>query len=276
MTTTKPTPLDHARIANIAQQIHGACVPFTVANTAKTLASEDAQSAAKAEVSLREAIMASVADLSQAGQWSIGEITAAAAKAAAMSTGTNSDKALAQFIGETKRAMDPNVRAHVPALIALRDTCWDSETELTKADKNTPAPLRKAFARKYHMLTALFGAAQDGLIMASADDVLAYAETVIEKAATNTDKVLARLAKITAELVAFHRDFPVDDIQVCVQALNDIDKKALNASRGTAVKSNVVKITTPTAPVVTSDVVAEGASNILDDMLGDDVQARAA
>ena len=237
-----------------------------ITGTAKGDARLAFQDASKAETSLRERIMLSVADLSQAGRWTPGEIAQAAAKAAAMSNSA-SEKALANFIGETKRAMDPNVRGHVPALVNLRDLCWNTETEMLAADKSSPKPLRKAFVRQYHMLIRMFAEAQKGRVFTKASDVIAWAKECDPD--LDLDKVMARLERIKGELSAFYSDWPVDDIRVCVAALGDVDKKALKTSRP-AVVSNVVPIVPPTVGMesaVETTGMAEGACDILDDVL---------
>lgn len=281
MATAKTTtPLDQARVAKIAQSIRGAVTPFLGANSAKVDAQTATNDASKAEVSLREAIMITVADLSQQGQWTESEVSTAAARAAAMSN-SDTEKSLATFIGETKRAMHPSVRAHVPALVNLRDLCWTSETEMVKADKTSPKPLRKAFARQYHMLIAMLGEAQSGRILTTAEDVMRFAEASDPN--LDLDKVKARLDRIREQLAAFYHDWPVDDIQVCVDALNEIDKKALRSSRrAVAVPPAVVADNPEVVPAVVetddeetyevehmASAPAQGASDILSDILGE-------
>jgi len=267
----KPTgiSLDHARVAKIAQTIRNACVPILGADAAKSDARTAFQEASRAEISLREQIMLGVAGLSQKGQWTPGEIAQAAGKAAAMSN-NESEKALANFIGETKRAMDPNVRGHVLALVNLRDVCWDTETAMLATDKLSPRPLRKAFIRQYHMLIRMFAEAQKGRVFTNASEVIAWADECDPD--LDLDKVMTRLERIKGELSAFYTDWPVDDIRVCVDALGDIDKKMLRASRDArSIISNVVPMVPTTAEVKNEAAdgpdVAEGASDILDDVL---------
>ena len=124
-------------------------------------------------------------------------------------------------------------------MVNLRDLCWNTETEMLAADKSSPKPLRKAFVRQYHMLIRTFAEAQKGRVFTKASDVIAWAEECDPD--LDLPKVMARLERIKGELSAFHSDWPVDDIRVCVDALGDVDKKALKASRS-AVVSNVVPI----------------------------------
>lgn len=228
MATNNTSSLDQNAISDIARQIRGAVLPIIQADSDTKEAKDAATSASQAGVSLRESIMIALANLSQVGQWTEREVSAAAAKAAAM-TNNQADKALATFIGETKRAMHPLVRSHVPTLIDLRDTVWTSETEARTLDKDAPAPLRKAFARQYHLLIAMFGEAQEGRVFDDPASVIAFAE--LNDPSLDYKKVHKRLAKIKADLAAFYHDFPVDDIQLCVDTLNEVTEKALKNSR---------------------------------------------
>lgn len=249
MATNNTPSLDQTAIMDIARQIRGAVLPILAADSDTKEAKDAAQNASQAGASLREDIMLALAALSQKGQWTEREVSAAAAKAAAMSNNKD-DKSLSTFIGETKRAMHPLVRAHVPGLIDLRDATWDSETEAWNLDKkNTPTPLRKAFKRKYHMLITMFGEAADGNVFEDTASVIAFAE------ANNPDhdykKVHDRLMAIRKTLSEFYHDFPVDDIQLCVDTLNEVTEKALKASREEGVTQPAVtqKTTTVVAPV---------------------------
>lgn len=228
MPTPNTSSLDQNAINDIARQIRGAVLPILEADSTTKDAKDDAQAKSQAGVSLRESIMIQLADLSQRGQWSEREVAAAAAKAASMTNNTQ-DKSLATFIGETKRAMHPLVRSHVPTLLDLRDTVWVSETEARTLDKDAPAPLRKAFSRQYHLLIAMFGEAQEGNVFEDAASVIAFAET--NDPSLDYKKVHKRLAKIKADLASFYHDFPVDDIQLCVDTLNEVTEKALKNSR---------------------------------------------
>lgn len=285
MAKTATTPLDQKRVSQIAQQIRGAVTDFTDANKLKVSAADDAKALAKAEVNTRESIMITLADLSQTGQWTNGEINLAAARAAEIrqaqgqgSNDTSSEKALATFIGESKRAMHPNVRSHVKRIIELRDEAWDNESYQLEADPKAPKPLRKAFARKYHMLIQMFGETADGRVFSDHSEILDWAAACDPD--LDLDKVKKRLERIKQELVAFYTDWPVDDIQVCVDALNDVTEKALKASRAgnvvdLPVKPKAAEQTTTTVVPETSDdepEVAEGAvdvSDLIDEALGD-------
>jgi hypothetical protein len=262
-------PLDASRVSDIAKQIRGAVTPFLGANMAKTEASELLAEAATAETGMREGIILTLANLSQTGQWSEREITAAASAAAQMSN-NDKEKALATFIGETKRGMHPNVRAHAHTLSALRTTCWADETTQIALDKKCPKPLRKAFSRSYHMLLQMFGEVAEGKRMfASREDVMAFAAD--RDPDLDYKKVLARLTAIHDTLARFHRDWPVEDIGLCVTTLMQIDEAVLKASR--KVSPTVVTLK-PTPAPVPATVVAESVvipataeSNFVDEYL---------
>lgn len=260
MATNNTSSLDQTAIMDIARQIRGAVLPILAADTDTKDAKDDAQAKSQAGVSLRESIMVALANLSQVGQWSEREVSAAAAKAAGM-TNNKDDKSLSTFIGETKRAMHPHVRAHVPTLIDLRDTVWTTETEAKTLDKDAPAPLRKAFSRQYHLLIAMFGEAQEGNVFEDAASVIAFAE--LNDPSLDYKKVHKRLGKIKADLAAFYHDFPVDDIQLCVDTLNEVTEKALKAAREMeAGDTTVVK------PVASEPEEEPEAANEDEDLLG--------
>lgn len=262
MATTTTSSLDAAQINDIARQIRGAVLPILSADSDTKDAKDAAMNASQAGVSLREDIMIALAGLSQKGQWSEREVSAAAARAASM-TNSKEDKSLATFIGETKRAMHPLVRSHVPSLIDLRDVAWDAETEASNLDKkNTPTPLRKAFARKYHMLITMFGEAQEGNIFEDTASVIAFAE--LNDPSLDYKKVHKRLAKIKEDLAKFYHDFPVDDIQLCVDTLNEVTEKALKASREGGVNTTVVQ---KAAPVEAPEGVQDN-EEVEEDLLG--------
>lgn len=280
-TANTTAALDQARVATLAQAVRGVIEPFLNARSTNTEARDMAADASKAETNARETILTSLADFSQTQQLTSNEITAVAAKVIVGQNDLDSQKAVAQFIGECKRAMNPNVRSQVREIIGKRDMCWDSETERKAADKDEVTPLRDTFKRKYHMMLAMFDAFGEGVTFETAEDVLRWGDEVAEKQRLDTKKVLKTLETITKQLVSFHKDFPVEDIGVCIEALQGIDAKALKASRpGT----NVINLPTrktvevkqaDSAPIVTevpTTVVAETqaeAGDILDEMLGE-------
>ena len=220
-----------ARITDIVRQIRGTALPFLDANTAKEEASDAARAASDHLTSSREGIMVALADLSMKGQWSAGEVKAAS-KAAADLSNNETEKSLATFIHETRKAMSPKVRMHVDALISIRDKAWEAEKLAYTEDKTTPTPLRKAFSRGYHCLMQMMGEAEEGRVI---DNVPALLGLAAERDPDlDISKVMKRLQAIQAQLQAFHNDWPVDDLQLCVETMSEITEKALKASRATA------------------------------------------
>lgn len=287
-TTNATTSLDQARVATLAQAVRGVIEPFLNARDENTAAREQAQGASQAEVNAREGILTALADFSQAQQLTKDEITAIAAKVVAGQNDLESQKSVQQFVGECKRAMHPSVRGHVKQLTHMRDICWASETERKAADKTEPTPLRDAFKRQYHMLLAMCDAQAVGThALETPEDVLRFADFVSEKQRTDTSKVLKRLEGITRELVAFHKDFPVEDISVCIEALQGVDAKMLKRARpagnvvtlpvptrkpevkNQAAPAVAPAVETPTTVVAESDEPAAEQGDILDEMLGE-------
>ncbi len=217
-----------ARIQDIVRQIRGAALPFLGANEQYVDARSAAEAAANGLTSSRETIMGVLADLSRTGQWTAGEVKAAANTAAGLSN-NEKEKALATFIGQCKKAMNPKVRSFVAQLVAVRDLGWEAETLAIAEDKEAPRPLRKAFARGYHCLMELMSLAEDGRVIGDVAELLAFAAE--RDPDLDMDKVRKRLASIADTLAGFYRDWPVDDIQLCVDTLNEITEKALRASR---------------------------------------------
>ena len=270
MATTETTvTLDHARVNSFAVLIRGLVTPFAEANSDKNSAKDLAGAASKHEVSVRETIMVALADFSQVNQLTDAEVVAASAKVAAMHNDAETKKAMDTFVGECRSAMYPGVRARVPALLALRDLCWQSETEIVKADSTMPKPLRDAFIRQYHMLIAMFKAAKEGKVpLATPEDIRRFAEAVALAARTNVAKGVKRMERLVAALKEFHKDFPVMSVSECVRILEDVDATALRKTRGPA-----LAVMPKAAPVVIPQEEPENgegtadAGDILDDVL---------
>jgi len=238
-----------ARITDIVRQIRGTALPFLGAYDEASDARDASQAAANRLTSSREGIMSALADLSMKGQWSAGEVKAAS-KIAADASRNETESALATFIAETRKAMSPKVRMHVDALISVRDKAWEAEKLAYNEDKTTPTPLRKAFSRGYHCLMQMMGEAEEGRIIDNVPALLGLAADKMTAERLDISKVMARLANIQAQLQAFHNDFPVDDLQLCVETMGEITEKALRAA---LVSTTVVaeKPFTPAVPAAT-------------------------
>ena len=258
------------RIADIVRQIRGAALPFLGANEQYVDARSAAQAAGNGLSSARESIMCTLADLSRNGQWTAGEIKVASNTAAGLSK-NETEKALATFIGQCKKAMDPKVRSFVGQLVAVRDMAWEAETLAIAEDSDAPRPLRKAFARGYHCLMEMFALASEGRVIDNTVSLLAFAAE--RDPDLSLEKVLKRLNGISAQLSKFYIDWPVDDIQLCVDTLNEVTEKALKAARSSTVVAE--KPFTPAVPAAVVVAVNEAIdtaktpeNDFLDDVLG--------
>ena len=258
------------RIADIVRQIRGAALPFLGANEQYVDARSAAQAASNGLSSTRESIMCTLADLSRNGQWTAGEIKVASNTAAGLSK-NETEKALATFIGQCKKAMDPKVRSFVGQLVAVRDLGWEAETLAIAEDSDAPRPLRKAFARGYHCLMEMFALAGEGRVIDNTVELLAFAAE--RDPDLSLEKVLKRLNGISAQLSKFYIDWPVDDIQLCVATLNEITGEMLEAARSsTVVAEKPFTPAVPAAVVVAINKAVDNAktpeNDFLDDVLG--------
>ena len=261
------------RIADIVRQIRGAALPFLGANEQYIDARSAAQAAGNGLSSTRENIMCVMADLSRNGQWTSSEIKVASNTAAGLSK-NETEKALATFIGQCKKAMDPKVRSFVGQLVAVRDMAWEAETLAIAEDSDAPRPLRKAFARGYHCLMELFALATEGRVINDTVDLLAFAAE--RDPDLSLEKVLKRLNGISAQLSSFYIDWPVDDIQLCVDTLNEVTEKALKAARvSTVVAEKPFTPAVPAAVVVAVNKAIDSAKTPENDFLDDVLYATA-
>jgi hypothetical protein len=192
-------------------------------------------------------------------------------------------KSIATFVGEAKRAMHPKVRDDFADILAVRDAAWQAEDDARQIDKAAPAPIKKAFARKYHFLITLLGEAAEDKWYTTVEECVAFAES--RDPDFDPAKVFKRLEKIREMLSAFHADFPVGDIEVCADFLSKITQKELidarNEKLGVVPQAKVVRTragNVTVSPTVVennsaapeqdaSEDVAEGASDILEDVL---------
>lgn len=266
MATSTATPkLDAQRQALIASALHQACAPITEAHKITTDAKDALDGVRDGEMGIREGIMAQVAQLSIQGNWTKAELKAAT-KAAIGQINDKDNKTLATFISEVRRAGLPGAREHFAALLDLRDKAWDAETEQKNLDNTAPTPIRKAWARKYHfLLTGLLGAAEDGLILTTVDECVAYARD--NDPAHNLDKIFAKIEAARKALADIYVDFPADDLGHVVDTLTNLDKKVLEVARGRRLRDLEVEVgalrldpispnAQATAPITPATVVA--------------------
>lgn len=279
---------DTKRLSDIARAMHAALAPMLSADLARDAANEDLTAAKGEAVNAREGIMGVLAGAAAAGAWSAKEIEAAAKMAGQLGTNAETPKAVATFLGEAKRAMHPDVREEFADIVAVRNEAWDGEQGAKALDKDTATPIKKAFQRKYHLLVTLLGEAGEGRFYTTADEVRAFA--VSRDPDHDPEKVARRLEKIREQLEAFVVDFPVQDITDCVEFLRAIGEEELVAARhaklGSTPAPKPEKPTRPAKPAPVKPVAtvvaaaevepAQGASELLDDVLNDFDGARAA
>lgn len=215
-TTTDTTPVDARRVSQIASQIWQTCSGLVSDLSAIDDAKDILDQTKDAGVSKRETIMGAIAKLSEAGAWTLKEISAAATAAGKMHNGEQSTaKAMETFIGEIKHAAHPLVREHFDALVSIRNLAWDQETEQLDLDKSYPKPLRVAYKRKYHALTmGCMGAAENGTLFQTVDELVSHA--VANNPEHDAAKVHKKIMAMKATLEGYKMEFPCPDLNyVC-------------------------------------------------------------
>jgi hypothetical protein len=222
--------LDAARISAIGSALYAACRPINDADGATQEARDLAKSLRESGMGLREQIMASVARLSHEGQWTAREVDAGCKAAAGMINDKASEKTLATFISQVKNAAHPLVASRYEAITTVVNDAWAAETEQLGIDKSSPAPLRKAFSRKFHALISVFVATTKGENPANnVDSLISFASERDPDLAA--DKVAKRIGAIINDLLAIHVDFPDVVLQTVAEALSNITEKTLEKSR---------------------------------------------
>ncbi len=271
------------RNEEIRAVIRGALSPIVGADDAKSATQAAFQDAASGATTAREGVMAALASASAAGDWTDAEIDAASRAAVSSFNDKATQRSLGTYMGEARRAMRATVRDRFADIVALRDTVWAAE----KADKDGPWPCKAAFARSYHMLTALLSEAGEGRIH-DVGSVIAFART--RDPANDPVKVAKRLADIANELRTIAATFKLAELAPACKVLDGLDADALEAAIQPAPAPATVTDTTvvqtrkgPVKAVTLAEVdrllsadPAPGAVDILDDMLSDFVGAAAA
>lgn len=173
----------------------------------------------------REELFVTLADMSATHHWTKAEIEAAAAQAVARNNDERRAKSLGVIIGEARRAMDPLVRKHVPALRELRDRVWEEETE----QKDGPRPCNQAFKRGYHMLIRMFSEGQEGRVFQTDAEVVGWAN----QRNVDTSPVVAAKAlnKVRGKLAEIARTFPMRALQEAEELLDGIEASNLSRAR---------------------------------------------
>ena len=138
--------LDLKRVSAIAKAMFDTCAPLRGQISAVEAANDALTDARESANGTRGAILTKVAALSASDRWTKDEIKAAT-KAAIELINDKSERTLATFLGELRRAADPATRDIFPALVDVCHRAWNAEVDQHKMDNDLPMPIRKAFGR---------------------------------------------------------------------------------------------------------------------------------
>jgi hypothetical protein len=245
-------------------------------------------------VNARELVMGNLAGLASQGDWTEQEINLAAVL---MGKQSNAElpKAVATFVGEAKRAMHPAVRDDFANLVGVRNEAWEAEELARTIDKKAPQPVKKAFARKYHLLITLLGEAAKGNWLTTTDEVVTFAQA--RDPDIDADKAMKALTKLREQLATIAANFPDVDLTAAADMLAKVvtpkqlqeardellglnqpataatTKPATkfnspNAAKPTRVAGSVpAKVSASTSVVENEGDVADGAVDVLDGIL---------
>lgn len=257
--TTTHINLDPNDLKVIASTIRGALQDVRDTYDAVGTAKEGVKTAQEGEVNARQVTLVHLAGLALAGGWSGDQIDRACALAISEGfANVETPKAIATFIGESKHAMNPNVRGIVGQLITLRDNAWEHEELLSVGDKAAPRPIKAAFSRKYHLMIELFKQAREGVVMTTVEDVIAHCEA--RNPALDPKKVFKEIEAIVGKLTTIRGNFALDELRAAIENLQDITPKALGASR---VREVVPVVLTPATPFAAGHHTASVAPTVV-------------
>jgi hypothetical protein len=212
-----------ASVEDVKRLVAGAFNSVHAVDATRSDARESANSASQAATGEREHLLVTLSDAALTQQWD-GILLEQGVDAAKAARNNQKDTSINTFASEIKRACHPSVRAHVSEFFTLADAAWEADGETD--DK----PLRKAFARKYHMVVgAMFNAAIAGDAPTNETTLRDMAQSVIRERERDYTKTHGRLQAIRKQLLDFAKDFPVDGITACVEFLGEITKDELKA-----------------------------------------------
>jgi hypothetical protein len=234
------------RIQDIAQKIYNAVQPFSALDSERADLKDALENKRKEGYSEREMIMSNVAQIAIAEAWTYKEVKGAVKVAAKMGNQGKLASTVAVFISEVSKAAHPLVRGRLTDLLNLRDEAWDAETLTIQADKTAARPLRKAFKRKYQMLTEMLTAIKDGTYdFTTAVNLIEWAEA--NDPSKDAKKIAERLEAIREKLSEFALEFPHTDIEECVRLLGHIGADELIEARD-GVKPSTAKLASALQP----------------------------
>jgi hypothetical protein len=273
------TPKDETQINVITKAIMDA---FTTLNPADDAVTD----ATNAATGLRERLLGECAVLSAEQEFEADKISDAATAALAQWKGAHNlvPTSLAQFAVELRRAMHPSARDYVV------DALEDSRELWEQSAQTDGHPLRKAFAKRYHMVAGSKGVLQahidadkpapkagtpDKRIATDHGDASdPYAIAGAKQAADKVDpKAAARvIAKLVKAIEAIKAEFPVGELDQILLLAEDLDadtfakakaKAAIEAAKAAKAKARSV-LTAPAAPAN-----AKRTESALDDLVSE-------
>lgn len=252
VTVTPNTQSAADRLRGIGVSIRSALSPVFDSNTAKSEAQEAFQDANSADNNTREGTILTLAKLAAAEAWTKADIDAGV-RFALDSGNAKLPKSVETYAGQAKVAMHPKARDHVSHLFQVGNAAWEIEVEIVKATKDkSQALLARTFSRKFHMLMQMCGAAAEGVVIGSIEQLTQFAEAKDPQfdAKRQAASVLATIETLTA----IYANFPLDDIKAAIDVLSDVNAERLKEIRAFAL--------TPAAPPAdTTTVVVEDESN---------------
>jgi hypothetical protein len=279
------TPDDQTQINVITKAIMDA---FTTLNPADDAATD----AANAATGVRERLMGELALLSAEQEFEADKISDAATAALAQWKGAHNlvPTSLAQFAVELRRAMHPSARDYVV------DALEDSRELWEQSAQTDGHPLRKAFAKRYHMVAGSKGVLQahidadkpapkagtpDKRIATDHGDASdPYAIAGAKQSAERHDpKAAARvIAKLCKAIEAIRQEFPVGELDELLLIAESLDadtfakakaKAAIEAAKAAKAQERTAKARTVLTAPAAGKGKAAAIENALDDLTGE-------
>jgi len=278
-----PKPDDETQVSVITKAIMDAFNTLNPADDAVT----DATNAA---TGLRERLLGECALLSAEQEFEADKISDAATAALAEWKGAHNlvPTSLAQFAVELRRAMHPSARDFVIEAVESSRDFWEDSAQ------TDGHPLRKAFAKRYHMVAGSKGILQAHI---DADKPAPKAGTPDKRIATdhgdasdpyaiagakqNADKAdpkaAARvIAKLVKAIEAIKLEFPVGKLDDMLLIAVDLDaevfakaksRKAIAAAKAVAAADAAKRpaATRPAAPKVSKPALDEALEDMIDE-----------
>lgn len=279
------TPKDETQIYVITKAIMDA---FTTLNPADDAATD----AANAATGVRERLMGELALLSAEQEFEADKISDAATAALAQWKGAHNlvPTSLAQFAVELRRAMHPSARDYVV------DALEDSRELWEQSSQTEGHPLRKAFAKRYHMIAGSKGVLQahidadkpapkagtpDKRIATDHGDASdPYAIAGAKQAADKVDpKAAARvIAKLCKAIETIRQEFPVGELDDLLLIAENLDadtfakakaKAAIEAAKAAKAQQRTQRTVAAGALLTGKPGKAAAIEDALDDLTGE-------